>query len=1069
MTTPTRLCLKCKKAYNADFERCPFCGEPGPVREKPKAPPVKCPHCGRPINPTFKECPFCKKPVDSPPAPLPPKFDYTAIAADAVEHNKIFLTLDYSPASVYALDVFFDEMWGTEGYSPNNDSWAPEQGQIAVIMSFGAYFGEVIRRRYNGRWHEDPSQGGNPLWTTVALPSGDHLYVISKMFKRMKNGSADALNPMLLSLRQSLGDLPKGDELESWLRQAGHFEKVKRPDHALKFYDCALVLPLSEADRMRVGELKKLAGIEAGKMAGIDGERDSQVPETPADDAPLDFPAGCDLIRKEIERFGGLLNDTPASLAVIDAWLELIETNGQPLKGESELRFSQREWSVGCYVGELLCKRFGGSWKTDQKEHKKSSIVWADGLEFFPFACYSKRAELDKAQAIFKQFQEVIAALRQRGGAPPAYDESAEWMEQAELLASKPDRLEAAAGLARKALQFKQDSASIMVRLGDFTAGVKDQRGNAGIWYDKALSLDMTLESAWLGKARVLQSTGKSADALTCLERVYDSSSADKQLHLFMGDVLRSTGKYPEALETYRLALSLDEKLVPAWLGVAACQEASGALEDAVDTLAKVSTLPGSKAEASFHKGELEEKLGRINDAAASYNTANYRAGSDEELKNRVHARLEALENTPERLKVKAEDMAGAGNVQGAIEIYKRMLQMTPDNAEAWGEAGTGFSLSGDINSALFHFDKAIAIDPRMVKNWDHKAVSLARVKRFPEALQVLEKGLVANPGDPQLLKRRGIFLSMNGDQEGAIRSFEDGLKSEPGNFDIRLFRADVLRRVGRVKESISELRELCELSPAWSGRSALEARRLLWIVENLDSSLNPELGRQYGDRAWNRMMQGDLSGALADYEEALKADPLNGENWLNKGTTLTHLGRNEESIACFDKAYDLLGNVHPILQNKGNTLRALGRFEEALRCYDIVLGSNPKEEKTLRGKAYALGALGRHEEALAAWESCLALKQGDREAAERKANCLRELKRFDESLAVYDGLIASDPGNMNHLMAKSLVLFDMGRDEEALQLQSKAFSDEKFAKEWDEQGKMIQSLLGVKNEGPVQ
>jgi len=1069
MTTPTRLCVRCKKAYNADFDRCPFCGEPGPPKEKPKAPPVKCPHCGRPINASFKECPFCKKLVDSPPVPPPPKFDYTAIAADAVEHNKVFLSLDYSPASVYALDVFFDEIWGTEGYSPNSDNWTPEQGQIAVIMSFGAYFGEVIRRRYNGRWQEDQSQGGNPLWTTVALPSGDHLYVISKMFKRLKNGSADALYPMFLSLRQSLGDHPKADELDSWLMQSSHFEKVKRPDHAIKFYDCALALPLSEADRLRVSGSRRLAEAEAGKMTQVDGAGDTTAPETPEGGPPPDFSAGCDFIKKEVERFGGILNDTPASIGAIDAWLELIETNGQPLKSESELRFSQREWSVGCYIGELLCKKFGGSWKADQREHRKSSVVWPDGIEFFPFACYSKRAEQGKEQAIFKQFQEIVSLLRERGKAPPPRDESAEWMEQAEMLASKRDRIDVAAWFARKALQFKPGSAAILVRLGDLTAGMKGQQGNAILWYDKALMADLSHAAAWLGKGRILHSLGRSAEALTCLERIYDRSSRDIHLHLLMADALKGAGRFDDAFETYKLAISLDEKLVPAWLGVAACLESAGSLEEAVETLAKAATMHGSTAEASFHKGELEERLGRVNDAVASYNTANYRAGSDESLRNRVRARLEALENTPERLKLKAEDLAGAGNMQGAIEIYRRILQMTPDNAEAWGEAGTGFSLMGDIDSALYHFDKAISLDPKMVKNWDHKAVSLARVKRLPEALQVLERGLADNPGNPQLLKRKGIFLSMSGDQEGAIRTFDEGLKSDPGNYDIRLFRADVLRIAGRVGESLAELKELCSLAPGWSGKSAMEARRLIWIMENPTASLNPDLGRQYGDRAWNRMIQGDLAGALADYDEGLTADPFNGENWLNKGTTLSHMGRAEESLPCFDRAYDLLGNVHPILQNKGNVLRGLGRFEEALECYETVLGSNPKEEKCLRGKAYALGALGRHEGALDAWNDCLALQPGDTEALERKANCLRELKRLDEAILIYDGLIASDPGNMKHIMAKSLVLFDMGRDDEALELQNMAFSDEKFSKEWNEQGKKLLDLFRGEDDGPVQ
>jgi hypothetical protein len=53
--------------------------------------------------------------------------------------------------------------------------------------------------------------------------------------------------------------------------------------------------------------------------------------------------------------------------------------------------------------------------------------------------------------------------------------------------------------------------------------------------------------------------------------------------------------------------------------------------------------------------------------------------------------------------------------------------------------------------------------------------------------------------------------------------------------------------------------------------------------------------------------------------------------------------------------------------------------------------------------------------------------------------------------------------------MAKSLVLFDMGRDDEALELQSKAFSDEKFAKEWDAQGKKLLDLFGGGDQGLVQ
>lgn len=742
MTTPTQVCVKCRRPFSAEFDRCPFCKEPVPPREKPKVPPVKCPRCGRLINASFTQCPFCKQvvtPSARQQAPSQPKFDYTAIAADAVEHNKVYLDLDYSPASVLALDVFFNEMWGTEGYSPNNDDWTANQGQVAVIMNFGSYFGEVIRRRYNGRWQEDQAQDGNPLWTTVALPSGDHLYVISKVFKRLKNGSTDALYPMLLSLRQSLGDQPSGEELESWLRQAKHLEKVKRPDLALKFYDCALQLPLLPGDHMAVIAEKMKAQAAAKAMDAENSDaRDGKAPEKPADQAkppagPPDFAAGIEAIRPALNLAGVVLNDTPASLAAIDIWLDHL-TGRDPLPEAKRARYKEHEWAVGCYLGELFCLKYGASWSPDEEHPDCSHVSWPIGFVTCPFAYHSKRMECGSEYGIYQQFLTCISMLKEKGAVIPARDESAEWMEQAEAFAGRTRRWDLAAAFARRALQFRPDSAAINSRIGDFISEMKEQRDNAGIWYDKALSLDISLKSAWTGKARLLHAQGRSGQAYDCLQRSYDASSRETSFHMLKADILRALGRDDESLETYRLAISLDEKLVPAWLGVAACQESSGSIEDAVGTLAKVAALPGSTAEASFHKGELEEKLGRVNDAVASYNTANYRAGSDEDLKSRICARLEALENTPERLKLKAEDLAGAGNMQGAIEVYRRILQMTPDNAEAWGEAGTGFSLMGDIDSALAHFDKAISLDPSMVKNWDHKAVSLARVKQIGRA-----------------------------------------------------------------------------------------------------------------------------------------------------------------------------------------------------------------------------------------------------------------------------------------------------------------------------------------------
>lgn len=435
MPTPTQTCVKCGRLFNASFNQCPFCKAPAAVPEKLKAEPVKCPNCGRLINPSFSECPFCKAKV-TPAAPAT-SIDYTAIAEATVEHNKAFLVLDFSPASVLALDVFFDEMWGTQGYAPNDDNWQASQGQVAVVMNFGSYFGEVMRRRYNGRWVEDPNFPRNPLWSTVDLPGGDRLYAVAKVFKRLKNGSEDALESMFLHLRQTRNDAPSAEELESWLAQARHFERVKRPDHALKFYERALALPLSDEARSQVEAARAKAQAEDAAKAAltppVTGE--TLFPVTPSTKPAPDFSAGVDEISAALTVAGVVLNDSPASLAAIDVWMDYL-VGREPLPEEGKKKYKAHEWGIGCYLGQLLCARYGAQWRPDAEHPDCSHVAWPSGFVTCPFVYPSKRMERGTEYGIYKQFQACLSILRERGDAPPPYDESDEWMKQAESFAS---------------------------------------------------------------------------------------------------------------------------------------------------------------------------------------------------------------------------------------------------------------------------------------------------------------------------------------------------------------------------------------------------------------------------------------------------------------------------------------------------------------------------------------------------------------------------------------------------------------------------------------------------------
>jgi tetratricopeptide (TPR) repeat protein len=82
-------------------------------------------------------------------------------------------------------------------------------------------------------------------------------------------------------------------------------------------------------------------------------------------------------------------------------------------------------------------------------------------------------------------------------------------------------------------------------------------------------------------------------------------------------------------------------------------------------------------------------------------------------------------------------------------------------------------------------------------------------------------------------------------------------------------------------------------------------------------------------------------------YTKVLEIDPKLANAWNSKGNVLRLLGKHDEAIRCFDKAFE----INPkfaigVLINKGDTFHSLGRYDEVMECYDKALEIDPGHEK---------------------------------------------------------------------------------------------------------------------------
>lgn len=262
-------CTKCRRPFNAKFPKCPFCnadaaGAMPQHAAQERHEPRRCTACNKPYNATFAKCPHCGASADAEAPPKPPMQglpNWAVIAEEIIVHSRPLQALEFHPAAIPALDAFFDVTWGPNGVANGDTSWKPNEAQSQIILHFGCFYGELLRREFHGRWEANPSQ----LLMARVNYGNRYALPIVKVYKRLMLGNAESFDQEYMTERLHLGIRGTPAEADGWLRQARHFATVGRFDLVGGF--CARGLALNPVGDVRQ-ELTRLGDEAYRKNAG---------------------------------------------------------------------------------------------------------------------------------------------------------------------------------------------------------------------------------------------------------------------------------------------------------------------------------------------------------------------------------------------------------------------------------------------------------------------------------------------------------------------------------------------------------------------------------------------------------------------------------------------------------------------------------------------------------------------------------------------------------------------------------------------------------------------------------
>ncbi|MEZ6195856.1 MAG: protein kinase [Planctomycetota bacterium] len=341
-----------------------------------------------------------------------------------------------------------------------------------------------------------------------------------------------------------------------------------------------------------------------------------------------------------------------------------------------------------------------------------------------------------------------------------------------------------------------------------------------------------------------------------------------------------------------------------------------------------------------------------------------------------------------------------------AIRAQRRAIELDPRDPTSLVGGGLLLARRGDRDEARDLLARAEALglpDGTIRVRFAQAHLAAGDVEK---ARGLLEAYVDANP---RSFTGRNVLAEARfeaGDGEGAVEVLRDLVADEPRSAVLARNLAQVLLQVGRYEESRAVARSTLELD---------------------DSAVTPRLLIVKADLKEDRL--DEAREALA---EALTHEFLGADDLMAASTHLIALGEPARALELLDTRPDIAGNSAGCWHQRGRALDLLGRYEESLAAFERCFELRPRGEGAASNVIVLNLKLQRWEKALEAYEEAMRLDPTDAVSIEQGCRALLRLGRDEETLRAAERFIELRPERAFGYGARALALEKLGRPAEA-------------------------------------
>jgi len=250
-----------------------------------------------------------------------------------------------------------------------------------------------------------------------------------------------------------------------------------------------------------------------------------------------------------------------------------------------------------------------------------------------------------------------------------------------------------------------------------------------------------------------------------------------------------------------------------------------------------------------------------------------------------------------------------AGDLDAATLLYRKLLDLSPDNPQVLTNLGTISLQQGNTAEGIKLLSKSLRISPAQPVALINQGMALQDLRRFDEALASFDLLIELKPDFAGAYINRGDTLRDLKRFEEALASYDRALALQPDNAEIYINRGNTLQDLMRFEDALASYGRAIALKPGFAE-----------IYNNCGNALR-DLGR--------------IEEALANYGRAIALKPDFADTYYNRGNILRDLKRFDEALANYDRAIALKPDFAKAYWNKSILQILVGDYEQGWRLFE--------------------------------------------------------------------------------------------------------------------------------------